>query len=105
MLGRVNSVNTAATYVAVRVIVLRGAGEHFCAGADIVARNAPGGDRPRAGSIQRRLPTHAHRLIPVLLETQVPVVCAVQGWAAGLGFQIALAADVCIAAADATFWE
>jgi len=35
----------------------------------------------------------------------VPVVCAVQGWAAGLGFQLALAADVCVAAADATFWE
>jgi 2-(1,2-epoxy-1,2-dihydrophenyl)acetyl-CoA isomerase len=32
-------------------------------------------------------------------------VCAVRGWAAGLGFQLALAADVCLAAADARFWE
>src|SRR4029079_10326435 len=63
------------------------------------------GARPRAGSIQRRLPMQAPRRIPVLLETQVPIVCAVQGWAAGLGFQLALAADVCVAAADATFWE
>jgi 2-(1,2-epoxy-1,2-dihydrophenyl)acetyl-CoA isomerase len=89
----------------VRVVVLRGAGDHFCSGADIVARNAPGGDKPRTGSIQRRLPTQAHRLIPLVLETQVPVVCAVRGWAAGLGFQLALAADLCIAADDARFWE
>jgi 2-(1,2-epoxy-1,2-dihydrophenyl)acetyl-CoA isomerase len=40
-----------------------------------------------------------------VLETQVPVVCAVTGWAAGLGFQLALAADVCVACDDATFWE
>ena len=49
--------------------------------------------RPRAGSIQRRLPTQAHRLIPLICDVQVPVVCAVQGWAAGIGFQLALAAD------------
>ena len=105
MAGLVDVVTAAGIDEAVRVIVLRGAGEHFCAGADIVARNAPGGDRPRTGSIQRRLPTQAHRLIPALLETQVPVVCAVRGWAAGLGFQIALAADFCVAAEDARFWE
>ena len=103
--GLVDALTAAGTDEAVRVVVLRGAGEHFCSGADIVARNAPGADRPRAGSIQRRLPTQAHRLVPLLLETQVPVVCAVRGWAAGLGFQLALAADVCIAAADARFWE
>jgi 2-(1,2-epoxy-1,2-dihydrophenyl)acetyl-CoA isomerase len=50
------------------------------------------------------LPTQAHRLIPLVLETQVPVVCAVRGWAAGLGFQLALAADFCIASKDARFW-
>jgi 2-(1,2-epoxy-1,2-dihydrophenyl)acetyl-CoA isomerase len=36
---------------------------------------------------------------------QVTVVCKVRGWAAGIGFQIALAADLTIAAADARFWE
>ena len=36
---------------------------------------------------------------------QTPVVCAVRGWAAGIGFQLALAADFTIAASDATFWE
>ena len=61
--------------------------------------------KPRAGSIQRRLPTQAHRLIPLLCTVQVPVVCKVRGWAAGIGFQIALAADLTIAADDARFWE
>ena len=36
---------------------------------------------------------------------QTPVVCAVRGWAAGIGFQLALAADFTIATTDATFWE
>ena len=105
MAGLVDALAGAGTDEDVRVVVLRGAGDDFCSGADIVARNAPGGDKPRTGSIQRRLPTQAHRLIPLVLETQVPVVCAVQGWAAGLGFQLALAADLCIAADDARFWE
>jgi 2-(1,2-epoxy-1,2-dihydrophenyl)acetyl-CoA isomerase len=88
---------------AVRSILLR-SGDDFCAGSDLVAKNASGG-RPRAGSIQRRLPSTFHRLIPLLLETQVPVVTAVRGWAAGLGFHLALASDFCVAADDARFWE
>jgi 2-(1,2-epoxy-1,2-dihydrophenyl)acetyl-CoA isomerase len=96
------------------VIVLSGRGDHFCAGADIVGRNArpatgddPGErpERPRVGSIQRRVPALAHRLIPLLVGVQTPVVCRVQGWAAGIGFQLALAADFTVATSDARFWE
>ncbi|HYL50498.1 MAG TPA: enoyl-CoA hydratase-related protein, partial [Acidimicrobiia bacterium] len=36
---------------------------------------------------------------------QVPVVAKVRGWAAGIGFQLALAADFTIAAGDARFWQ
>jgi 2-(1,2-epoxy-1,2-dihydrophenyl)acetyl-CoA isomerase len=35
---------------------------------------------------------------------QVPVVCAVRGWAAGIGLNLALAADFTVAATDARFW-
>jgi 2-(1,2-epoxy-1,2-dihydrophenyl)acetyl-CoA isomerase len=101
----VAAIETAGTDDRVRVVVLEGAGEHFCGGADIIARNAPAETKPRAGSIQRRLPTQAHRLIPLLCSVQVPVVCKVRGWAAGIGFQIALAADLTLAADDARFWE
>ena len=90
----------------VRAIIVDGRGDDFCAGFDIVSRNAGETDRkPRVGSIQRRLPAQAHRLVPLVLSTQVPVVCAVRGWAAGLGLHLALAADFCIAASDARLWE
>jgi 2-(1,2-epoxy-1,2-dihydrophenyl)acetyl-CoA isomerase len=106
MRGLVDTFTAAATDDQVRVIVLSGAGDHFCGGADIVARNAPkDAPRPRAGAIQRRLPTQAHLLIPLVCEVQVPVVCKVQGFAAGIGFSLALASDFTIAADDARFWE
>jgi 2-(1,2-epoxy-1,2-dihydrophenyl)acetyl-CoA isomerase len=105
MLALADAVAAAGQDEQVRVILLTGAGEHFCGGADIVARNAPGGPKPRTGSIQRRLPQQAHRLVPLLVSVQTPLVCAVRGWAAGIGFQLALAADFTVAAQDATFWE
>ena len=77
--------------------MLRGAGDDFCAGADWVATNSDDGARPRTGSIQRRTPLQAHRLIELIIEVQLPVVCAVRGWAAGLGCQLALAADFTVA--------
>ena len=41
-----------------------------------------------------------------LIQTiEVPVICAVRGWAAGLGCHLALAADFTIAANTARFWE
>ena len=103
--GLIDAVDAAGRDETVRVILLTGAGDHFCGGADIVARNEPGGERPRAGSIQRRLPSQAHALIPLLLTVQTPVVCGVQGWAAGIGLQLALAADVAVVADDARLWE
>jgi 2-(1,2-epoxy-1,2-dihydrophenyl)acetyl-CoA isomerase len=103
------ALETASQDDDVRVISLDSTGDDFCSGFDIVARNAPKADakadRPRVGSIQRRLPNQAHRLIPLLFEVQVPVVATVRGWAAGLGFQLALAADFAVVAHDARFWE
>jgi 2-(1,2-epoxy-1,2-dihydrophenyl)acetyl-CoA isomerase len=89
---------------AVRCIRISGSGSDFCSGFDLAARGG-GHERPRVGSIQRRLPGQAHRLIPLVLDTQVPVVCAVRGWAAGLGLHLALAADFTVVARDARVWE
>ena len=88
---------------AVRCIRISGTGDDFCSGFDLAARGGEG--RPRVGSIQRRLPGQAHRLIPLVLDTQVPVVCAVRGWVAGLGLHLALAADFAVVARDARVWE
>ena len=95
----------AGTDEAVRVIRIDAEGPDFCAGSDLIANNVRSERKPRVGSTQRRLPNKANRLIPLLLETQVPVVAVVRGWAAGLGFHIAMASDFCIAAEDARFWE
>jgi len=103
--GLIDAIDRAGRDEDVRVVVLSGAGDHFCGGADIVARNSAGGQRPRVGSIQRRVPSLAHRLIPLVVSTQTPIVCRVQGWAAGIGFQLAAAADFTIATDDSTFWE
>ena len=100
----VGTLEAAATDDALRVVLLTGCGADFCSGADWVAANAAG-TRPRTGSLQRRTALQAHRLIALLTELQLPVVCAVRGWAAGLGFQLALAADFTIAAESACFWQ
>lgn len=107
MAALIGHLQTASTDDDLRAVLLSGAGGDFCSGFDIVGRNAKGsaGDaRPRTGSIQRRLPAQANRLIPLLLELQLPVVCAVRGWAVGIGAQLALACDFTVASRDAVFW-
>jgi 2-(1,2-epoxy-1,2-dihydrophenyl)acetyl-CoA isomerase len=102
----IDAVDAAGRDESVRSILVTAEGDHFCSGFDIVARNAGDGQpRPRVGSIQRRLPSSAHRLIPVLLSTQVPVVVAARGWVAGIGLHIAASADFPIFAEDARLWE
>jgi 2-(1,2-epoxy-1,2-dihydrophenyl)acetyl-CoA isomerase len=102
--GLVTAIDAAGRDEQVRAVVLGSAGDDFCSGFDIVARNAPGGPRPRVGSIQRRLPSQANRLVPLMLRTQVPIVSVVRGWAAGIGLNLALASDFTVAADDARFW-
>ncbi len=104
----IEQVDGAGRDEAVRSILVTAEGDHFCSGFDIVGRNAanPGeGPRPRVGSIQRRLPSEAHRLIAVLCTTQVPVVVGARGWVAGIGLHLVAAADFVVLADDARVWE
>lgn len=87
----------------VRVIHLTGTGDHFCSGFDLGERTA-GPERPRVGSIHRRMHTHVNRLIPAMLTVQTPIVCTARGWVIGLGLDLALAADFTIVADDARLW-
>ncbi|CAO5177501.1 2-(1,2-epoxy-1,2-dihydrophenyl)acetyl-CoA isomerase [Frankia sp. AiPs1] len=95
----------AATDDGLRAVLLFSRNENFCSGADWVGSNTAGGPRPRPGSVQRRTALQAHRLIQLITEIQLPVVCAVRGHAVGLGCQLALAADFTVAAATSSFWE
>jgi 2-(1,2-epoxy-1,2-dihydrophenyl)acetyl-CoA isomerase len=94
----------AATDDALRAIHIRGAGDDFCSGADWVASNS-GDHRPRAGHLLRSTPHAAHRVVELVHEIHLPVVCSVRGFAVGLGCNLALAADFTVAADDAVFWE
>lgn len=101
----VDSLTDAAADDSLRAVHIRGAGDDFCAGADWVAANNPGGQRPRTGDLVRRIPHAAHRMIELVASIQLPVVCSVRGWAVGFGCNLALAADFTVAATDAVFWE
>jgi 2-(1,2-epoxy-1,2-dihydrophenyl)acetyl-CoA isomerase len=106
MLARlIESIENAPDDESLRVVVISGEGEHFCAGMDLVAVNVESDKKPRVGDMQRRMPRGANRLIPAMLGVQIPIVCAVRGWASGLGCHLALASDFSIASKTARFVE
>ncbi|MBB5220685.1 2-(1,2-epoxy-1,2-dihydrophenyl)acetyl-CoA isomerase [Amaricoccus macauensis] len=83
----------------IRAILLTGSGRGFCAGADLGDRD-PRKERPDLGAIIERLYNPTLRLIRAL---EKPVICAVNGVAAGAGANIALACDIVVAARSAKF--
>lgn len=100
----VDLLSAAATDDSLRAVCLAGAGDDFCAGADWVATNSDA-RRPRTGDLTRRIPLTANRLVELIATIQLPVVCRVEGWAVGLGCNLALAADFAVAGTNATLWE
>lgn len=89
----------------VRVVVLTGAGRAFCAGHDIRAAGTPEWVAEGLGKaqFQRRVMDKLGQ-IPVLMQAlPQPVICAVNGVAAGTGYALALAADMTLAARSAKF--
>ena len=89
------------TDASVRVLLLTGAGRGFCAGQDLGDRAvAPGAEPVDLGaSIERNYKP----LVLTLRALPLPVVCAVNGVAAGAGANIALACDIVVAAKSASF--
>ena len=85
----------------VRTLLLTGAGRGFCAGQDLSDRAvAPGGGAVDLGeSVEKRY----NPLIRTLTSLPMPVVCAVNGVAAGAGASIAFACDIVLAAKSAKF--
>jgi 2-(1,2-epoxy-1,2-dihydrophenyl)acetyl-CoA isomerase len=86
-----------------RTLVLTGAGRGFCAGQDLSDRAVTGGDGPvdLGDSVER----FYNPLIRRITSLDMPVICAVNGVAAGAGANIALACDIVIAARSAKFIE
>ncbi len=96
-------IQRAGTDPECRAVLITGAGRGFCAGADLANRAfAPGEARPDLGEA---LENGLNPIIRAIRNLPKPVVCAVNGPAAGAGANIALACDIVLAAKSAQFLQ
>ena len=93
---------TAAGDRDIRAVVITGAGRGFCAGQDLNDRNVAPGERVDLGDSVEQF---YNPLIRRITNLEKPVLCAVNGVAAGAGANIALACDLVFAARSARFVE
>lgn len=83
----------------VRCVLLTGAGKAFCAGQDLAEVVEKGEDYELAHTVQNSY----NPIIKAIRKLGKPVVCAVNGTAAGAGANIALACDITLASSEAVF--
>jgi 2-(1,2-epoxy-1,2-dihydrophenyl)acetyl-CoA isomerase len=85
----------------VRAVLLTGSGRAFCAGQDLAeVLPAAGRPKPDLGDVVRR---QYNPIVRAIRTLEKPVVCAVNGVAAGAGANIAFACDLVLAGEDASF--
>lgn len=82
----------------VRAIFITGEGKAFCAGQDLSEAINPDGP-----GIQKIVREHYNPIVTLIRQIEKPIVCGVNGVAAGAGANIALACDVVVAAKSASF--
>ena len=84
-----------------RVILLSGAGGHFCAGLDLRWLDSLG-EVPQISDLQHGLSDFQSAIIAIV-RCPIPVLAIVQGTAAGFGFDLSLACDMRLAGTSASF--
>ncbi|MCY3863508.1 MAG: enoyl-CoA hydratase-related protein [bacterium] len=87
----------------IRGVLIKGAGRHFCAGADLSGPLI--GEKPVNGHMVRSLTGGHHRAVQSAFDCRIPTVAAVSGRAMGFGLHLAAACDLVVAAEDAIFEE
>jgi len=91
----------AADEPEIRAVLLTGAGRGFCTGQDLAERDVSPGAAPIDLSVS--IGSYYNPLVRRMRALPKPIVCAVNGVAAGAGANIALACDVVVAARSASF--
>ena len=95
----------AAVGSEIRVVVLRGAGGHFCSGGDLAPDDAPGDDSPLEERARRVLEAHVTPMVLAFHALPQPTIAVVEGIASGAGANLALGCDFVLAAEGARFCE
>ena len=85
---------------AIRAVILTGAGRGFCAGQDLSERDP---DKGGIVDLSQTLAANYNPLVRRIKAMEKPVICAVNGVAAGAGANLALACDIVIASDNAKF--
>ena len=86
----------------VRAVLMTGAGRAFCAGQDLAEAMPKEGPAPDLGDIVAR---GYNPIVRTIRQLDKPVVCAVNGVAAGAGANLAFACDFVLASSDASFGQ
>src|SRR5678810_926853 len=92
--------SAAGSDAEVRAVLITGAGRAFCAGQDLAEAMPKDGPAPDLGDIVAR---GYNPIVRTIRQLDKPVVCAVNGVAAGAGANLAFACDFVLAASDASF--
>ena len=85
----------------IRCLLITGNGRGFCAGQDLGDRSVSASDQ--APDLSASIEQNYNPLIRTITSLEMPVICAVNGVAAGAGANIALACDLVLAARSASF--
>ncbi|HXC38235.1 MAG TPA: enoyl-CoA hydratase/isomerase family protein [Burkholderiales bacterium] len=99
-----NFFTAAQTDNSIRAVVITGTGKQYCTGGDVSAKpEVVGGAQPTSPMDYRWLTLPFNRIFTSLWELDKPVVSAVNGSVAGIGWMMALLADM-VVAAEGTRW-
>jgi 2-(1,2-epoxy-1,2-dihydrophenyl)acetyl-CoA isomerase len=99
--GLLEALSAAEADSATRALLLAGNGRGFCSGQELGPEMVPGPDGPP--DLEKLAATYHHEVVRRLRASRLPIVCAVNGVAAGAGASFALACDIVLAAKSARF--